>query len=201
MATKKKQKAPPQAAKKAPTKKKASSKKAPTTKKAAPQAAASSMPASSSLPSMPSADVRASRIAALTAAFTALGAPRPERWARSHVEDGVDQIGRFIFLRALWTRVVKDGRFLDKLRKDQGALAPVVERLILAGVAEADVVQLVRALQVQLLVDVAQILDDPADNDEGVRWGVWRMDKRGLPLWQLGDLRLDLLDVDPLDDM
>ncbi len=133
--------------------------------------------------------------------FTALGAPKPERWARSHVEDGVDQIGRFVFLRALWGRVVKDGRFLDKLRKGATELTPVVERLLLAGVAEDDIVSLVRALQVRVLVDVAQILDDPSDNDEGVRWGVWRMDKRGLPLWQLSDLRLDILDVDPLDDM
>ncbi len=96
---------------------------------------------------------------------------------------------------------MKDGRFLDKLRKDKSALTPVVERLVLSGAKEDDIVAVVRALQVQLLVDVAQILDDPHDNDEGVRWGVWRMDKRGLPLWQLGDLRLDLLDVDPLDDM
>lgn len=192
MATKKKKQTA------ASTKKKPAAKTKQTAKTAAkkPPAASTEAPASAS-----STDVRSARIEALTSAFTALGAPRPERWARSHVEDGVDQIGRFIFLRALWGRVVKDGRFLDKLRKDKSDLTPVVERLILSGAAEADLVALVRALQVQVLVDVAQILDDPHDNDEGVRWGVWRMDKRGLPLWQLGDLRLDLLDVDPLDDL
>ena len=75
------------------------------------------------------------------------------------------------------------------------------ERLLLSGAREADIVQLVRAMQVQLLVDLTQILDDPSDNDEGVRWGLWRMDRRGLPLWQLADLRLDVLDVDPADDV
>lgn len=117
------------------------------------------------------------------------------------MQDGVDQIGRFVFLRALWGRIVKDGRFLDKMRKNQSELTPVVERLLIAGADEDDVTALVRALQVGLLVDLCQLLDDPADNDEGVRWGLWRMDKRGLPLWQLGDLRLDVLDVDPADDV
>ncbi|MDP2344348.1 MAG: hypothetical protein Q8O67_25540 [Deltaproteobacteria bacterium] len=152
-------------------------------------------------PSSPAADVRSARVEALRSVFTALGARHPERWARSHVQDGVDQIGRFVFLRALWGRIVKDGRFLDKMRKNQSELTPVVERLLIAGADEDDVTALVRALQVGLLVDLCQLLDDPADNDEGVRWGLWRMDKRGLPLWQLGDLRLDVLDVDPADDV
>ena len=146
-------------------------------------------------------DVRSARIEALSSVFTALGARHPERWARSHVQDGVDQIGRFVFLRALWGRVVKDGRFLDKMRKNRSDLTPVVERLLIAGAQEDDITALVRALQVGLLVDLCQVLDDPADNDEGVRWGLWRMDKRGLPLWQLGDLRLDVLEVDPADDV
>lgn len=143
----------------------------------------------------------AARAQALEAVFTALGARDPSRWARSHVEDGVDQIGRFVFLRALWGRVVRDGRFLDKVRKERSELTAVVERLLLSGVDEGDLVALVRAMQVRLLVDACQIVDDPSDNDEGVRWGLWRMDKRGLPLWQLGDLRLDVLEVDPADDV
>jgi hypothetical protein len=142
-----------------------------------------------------------SRIEALASVFTALGAREPERWARSHVETGLDQIGRYVFMRALWGRVVKDGRFLDKMRRAPGETRAVIEQLMMTGAQEADLVALVRALQVQLLVDVAQILDDPSDNDEGVRWGLWRMDKRGLPLWQLSDLRLDLLEVDPADDV
>jgi len=141
------------------------------------------------------------RTQALASVFTALGAREPERWAQSHVEQGVDQIGRFVFLRALWGAVVKDGRFLDRLRTDRGPSRAIIERLMLAGVDETDIIHLVRALQVQLLVHVCQIVDDPSDNDEGIRWGLWRMDKRGLPLWQLGDLRLDVLEVDPLDDV
>ncbi len=152
-------------------------------------------------PSSSAAGVRSARVEALSRVFTTLGARHPERWARSHVQDGVDQIGRFVFLRALWGRIVKDGRFLDKMRKNKSALTPVVERLLVAGADEGDLTTLVRALQVGLLVDLCQLLDDPADNDEGVRWGLWRMDKRGLPLWQLGDLRLDVLDVDPADDL
>jgi hypothetical protein len=178
-------------AKKAPAKK-APAKKAPTKKTAIASVADAASARASSL---------STRAQALEAVFTALGARDPARWARSHVEDGVDQIGRFVFLRALWGRVVRDARFVDKVRKERSELTTVVERLLLAGVDEADLVALVRAMQVRLLVDACQIVDDPSDNDEGVRWGLWRMDKRGLPLWQLGDLRLDLLEVDPADDV
>ena len=148
-----------------------------------------------------SSDAVNARVEALTGVFTALGARDPERWARAHVEHGHDQLGRFVFLKGLWGRVVRDGRFLDRMRRDAGGSREVVERLMLSGARDADLVQLVRAMQVQLLVDLTQILDDPSDNDEGVRWGLWRMDRRGLPLWQLADLRLDVLDVDPADDV
>ncbi len=189
------------AAKKPPAKKPPAKK--PAAKKPAAKKPAAKKPAmaATSSPLTSSTDPLAARVEALSSVFTALGAREPERWARSHVEHGLDQIGRYVFLRALWSRVVKDGRFLDKLRHDPGETRAVVERLLVAGAREADLVALVRALQVHLLVDVAQILDDPSDNDEGVRWGLWRMDKRGLPLWQLPDLRLDLLEVDPADDV
>ncbi len=148
-----------------------------------------------------SPDGLSARVEALTGVFTALGARDPERWARAHVEHGHDQIGRFVFLKGLWGRVARDGRFLDRMRRDPGESRDLVERLLMSGVDEADLVQLVRAMQVQLLVDFSQILDDPSDNDEGIRWGLWRMDRRGLPLWQLSDLRLDVLEVDPADDV
>jgi len=188
-------------AKKTPTKK---TKKAPAKWEPAPRSsvktASAEQTTASSASSERAVDPISARVEALTGVFTALGAREPERWARAHVEHGLDQIGRFVFLRGLWGRVVKDGRFLDRLRKERGEAGAVVERLLQTGAAEEDLVALVRAQQVQLLVDLAQILDDPSDNDEGVRWGLWRMDKRGLPLWQLADLRLDVLEVDPADD-
>ncbi len=194
------------AAKKPAAKKPAAKKpaaKKPAAKKPAAKKPAAKKPAAKK-PAAPVTTMSApleSRIEALASVFTALGAREPERWARSHVETGLDQIGRYVFMRALWGRVVKDGRFLDKMRRAPGETRAVIEKLMMTGAQEADLVALVRALQVQLLVDVAQILDDPSDNDEGVRWGLWRMDKRGLPLWQLSDLRLDLLEVDPADDV
>lgn len=190
------------AAKKKTAKKKTTAKKTTATKKTAKKTTAKTtmatvVPATSSA----AADGLSARIEALTGVFTALGARDPERWARAHVEHGHDQIGRFVFLKGLWGRVVRDGRFLDRMRRDVGESREVVERLLLSGAREADLVQLVRAMQVLLLVDMTQILDDPSDNDEGVRWGLWRMDRRGLPLWQLTDLRLDVLEVDPADDV
>jgi hypothetical protein len=35
----------------------------------------------------------------LTELFARLGAPRPESWARSQLEEGIPQLARFVFLR------------------------------------------------------------------------------------------------------
>jgi hypothetical protein len=145
------------------------------------------------------AELRATRVAALTAAFTALGAREPERWAASHIDHGLDQLGRFVLLRALWEQVI-DQPSLRAWREQGGEGSALINQLLATGVDEASLLAFGRHMQTQLLVDICQILDDPNDNDEGIRWGLWRMDKRGMPLWQLPDLRLDVLEVDPADD-
>src|SRR5438132_1357652 len=42
----------------------------------------------------------------LTDLFRRLGAPNPESWARSELQEGT-QLGRFVFLRALWDAVLR----------------------------------------------------------------------------------------------
>jgi len=49
----------------------------------------------------------ARKLKKLAARFRSLGAEDPESWARSEVQEGIPQLGRFLFLRALWEAVLR----------------------------------------------------------------------------------------------
>lgn len=135
------------------------------------------------------------RVQALAKVFAALGARNAERWARTHVDDGSDELGRFVLLRAMWLRSIEPGRLLANARKDKLA-GPAVERLM-KNASIADLDALIRFAQRSSLDDVCKVLDDPADNDDGIRWAVFRVDAKGLPLWALDRLRSGLDDSEP----
>lgn len=152
--------------------------------------------ARSSKPGKPSmAEVTEARVQALAKVFAALGARNAERWARTHVDEGSDELGRFVLLRAMWLRSIEPGRLLAAARRDRTA-GPAIERMMkTANLADLDA--LVRYAQRTSLDDVCRVLDDPADNDDGIRWGVFRIDAKGLPLWSLDRLRTGLDDSEP----
>ena len=54
----------------------------------------------------------------LTALFRKLGAPDPEGWARSQLDEGIDQLARYVFLREAWKRVVppETANWIDEQR-------------------------------------------------------------------------------------
>ena len=135
------------------------------------------------------------RAAALERAFAALGAKAPRTWANRQVETGTDEIGRFVLLRALGLRAVEPGRLLGRARKDKIAGAAVDRLLASTNIADLDA--LVRFAQREALQDACRVLDDPADNEDGIRWAVFRVDAKGLPLWSLEALGRDLEDAAP----
>lgn len=136
------------------------------------------------------------RVAALAKVFATLGARNAERWARDHVDKGTDELGRFVLLRALWLRVVEPGRLLAAAQADPQA-GPALARMM-QTVDIADLDALVRFAERTALADVCRVLDDPgADNDDSIRWAVFRIDGAGLPLWMLDDLRGGLEDSEP----
>lgn len=141
------------------------------------------------------AEVTEARVQALAKVFAALGARNAETWARTHVDDGSDELGRFVLLRAMWLRSIEPGRLLANARKDKAA-GPAVERLM-KNASITDLDALIRFAQRSSLDDVCKVLDDPADNDDGIRWAVFRIDAKGLPLWGLDRLRTGLDDSEP----
>ena len=46
-----------------------------------------------------------SRAEALCDTFARLGADEPDSWAHSEVEEDIAQLGRFVFLRAVWREI------------------------------------------------------------------------------------------------
>lgn len=160
---------------------------------AAPRRAPRKAPSAGRRAAAPS--VKQGRIEALTQVFTALGAQRPASWARSHVSQGHDELGRFVLLRALWLKAVEPGRMLG-IARNEPDVAAAAERLIkVAGLADLDA--LLRFAQKQALLDVCTVLDDPSASDEGIGWAVFRTDGRGLPLWTLDRLAAGLTDSEP----
>lgn len=135
------------------------------------------------------------RVQALAKVFAALGARNAERWARTHVDDGSDELGRFVLLRAMWLRSIEPGRLLANARKDRNTGAAVERLMKTASIVDLDA--LIRYAQRTALDDVCKVLDDPADNDDGIRWAVFRVDAKGLPLWTIDRLRTGLDDSEP----
>lgn len=140
-------------------------------------------------------NIKQGRIESLTQVFAALGAQQPSTWARSHVDGGYDELGRFVLLRALWLKAVEPGRLLG-LARNEPEVAKAVDRLLQrADLADLDAV--LRFAQKQALLDVCTVLDDPSAADEGIGWAVFRTDGRGLPLWTLDRLASGLTDSEP----
>jgi hypothetical protein len=142
--------------------------------------------------SSPAASARAPKKGAapraqLVAVLRALGARDPDAWARS---DDAGVLERFVLLRALWMRVVEPGKLLARA-KGHAHVGAAVDRLM--GKADlADLDALVRLAQEQALTDILTVLDDPADDDGGVSWGVFHKDAKGKAVRRLGNLARDL---------
>jgi hypothetical protein len=110
-----------------------------------------------------------SELEKITDLFRMLGASDPEQWAASQVEEGINQLGRFLFLRAAWQGVIGEDQAWIELEMSYASQNPdapcagggqSLKRLIERGANPQDLTDLVRAMQVGLLSHLCQILDD-----------------------------------------
>lgn len=149
----------------------------------------------------------------LVEAFRAWGVSDPESWARSQVEEGIDQYGRLVFLRGAWQCVHREGEdaWIDAIteaarkRPDEpGAGAGhALERLLAAGADRQDLAELVRVMQWELLHGLMYLLSDPtfvdypSDGVPRVEWALFRIDDDGVPQGPIGFLHESVLETDP----
>jgi hypothetical protein len=142
--------------------------------------------------------------------FRQLGARDPEGWARSQVEEGIPQLGRFLFLREAWSRIVSetDSGWLREAvaRADARPSEPYagvgqsLKSLLAKGATEREITDLVRGMQAQLLFSLCYLLEDPNIQEEqasDVCWRLFLVDEEGHPQEPLDGLHESVLETDP----
>lgn len=142
--------------------------------------------------------------------FRAVGAPDPEGWARSEVEEGIPQLARYLFLRQAWRRIVADGdttwiepAINDAERAPSAPYAGVglaLKRLQAHGASASDLSDVVRGMQAQLLFDLCVLLSDPGQLEpevEDVAWTLVQVSPEGEVLSAIDGLHESVLETDP----
>ncbi|MDX6749463.1 hypothetical protein SH611_06565 [Geminicoccaceae bacterium 1502E] len=147
----------------------------------------------------------------LTEIFRKLGACEPEQWARSQIEEGVPQLVRFLFLKEAWQEVLPDGdiswidREIAQARKSPeepyAGLGAALARCRAAGADDADLSEIFRCAQAQMLFSLCYLLDcphPPPEPAEDVCWALFQVDEEGRPVGPpVGGLHEEVLSTDP----
>lgn len=146
----------------------------------------------------------------LTELFRVLGAPHPEGWAASQVDEGIPQLHRFLFLRQAWKAIYSenstswiDAAIINAQRQPDApyaAMGTALAALRTKGIADGEITDLVRGAQAELLFQLCYLLEDPDITEEGARnvgWGLFTVDEDGAPGEPITALHESVLDTDP----
>jgi hypothetical protein len=146
----------------------------------------------------------------LAARFQAAGARDPEAWARSQIHDGFSQLHRFLFLRQAWKLVIGGASRWIESAITHAAKAPdapfagaghALASLRSKGASDAELTELVRCAQAELLVGFAYLLEDPGLDDDAsfndIAWGLFAVDEQGMPTEPITGLHESVLETDP----
>jgi hypothetical protein len=146
----------------------------------------------------------------LTALFRKLGAPDPEGWASSQVEEGIPQLARFLFLRQAWRAVVREGdaTWIDQaiLRAERHPAEPyagvghALKNLRARGAMDEEITDVVRGMQAELLFQFCYLLEDPGDVEPevaDVSWAFVQTDEEGNVVNAVNGLHESVLETDP----
>jgi hypothetical protein len=146
----------------------------------------------------------------LTSLFQRFGAKEPELWATSQVDEGIPQLARFLFLKAAWEHIPREGdsSWIDRqvARSKQYPSEPFAglgAALALCrdkGVPDSALTELARCLQAQMLHTVGYVIDGPAYSYtvEGLNWSLFQLDEDGKPYGEpISGLHESVLEFDP----
>jgi hypothetical protein len=146
----------------------------------------------------------------LAATFRKLGAPDPESWARSQIDEGIPQLARYLFLRQAWRNIVDedDSRWIEasieRARKNPdepyAGVGHALTKLRARGATDEEITDVVRGMQAELLFTLCYLLDDPGDLEPEVKDVAWifaQVDAEGNVLGTIGCLHESVLGTDP----
>lgn len=104
----------------------------------------------------------------LVTKFKILGVSDPDGWAKSQVNEGIDQLSRATVLRAMADIVVRSSGMLELLKDATWATDEVrnaAKRIDDAGVASADLALVVKTAVYHSLSDLVVLFDNCAEFD------------------------------------
>ena len=145
----------------------------------------------------------------LAEVFRKAGAPDPESWAASQLEEGIPQLARFLFLRQAWKYVADEGNH-DWINASIGAFENNPERpfsgvgralasMTAKGVTDEEIIDLVRGCEAETLSGFCYLLEDPGltEEDPEVEWALFQIDEQGQPIAAIDGLHESVLETDP----
>ena len=147
----------------------------------------------------------------LTELYRKLGAEDPESWAESQIEEGINQLGRFLFLRQAWREVIneddhswiQDQISYSEQRPDApcSGIGPALQRLLDKGSDPQVITDVVRIMQYRLLFRLCYLLGHHGDLEPEVQhisWALMQIDSdTGQIVAEINALHESVLETDP----
>lgn len=146
----------------------------------------------------------------LTELFRKLGVHKPEAWADSQVEEGINQLGRFLFLRQAWREILDENdtswiqNQINLSEQNPGSpcsgIGPALQRLLEKGADPQDITDIARIMQYQLLFRICYLLSDPSIPEPELQdfsWGLFQLNKNGEIVDTIDALHESVLETDP----
>jgi hypothetical protein len=148
--------------------------------------------------------------AELTEIFRKLGADDADGWASSQINEGINQLGRFVFLKQAWSKVLDESdadwiegtieRARSHPSEPYAGVGLALSNLIENGADPQLIIDLVRGVQAEMLFSMCHLLDDPGELPEEVsemQWALFEIDSSGSPVDTIETLHESVLETDP----
>ncbi|MFT3823522.1 MAG: hypothetical protein QM731_06355 [Chitinophagaceae bacterium] len=146
----------------------------------------------------------------LTEVFRQAGAIDQEIWASSQIEEGINQLGRFSFLKAITSEWLKedDVNWVDnqiEFNYSQpgdplSQLPKALKEMLDKNVSRETIIDLIRVIQFNTLFHVCSTIDKSIEADTPVtNWTLYETDDDDNPNNVINGLHESLLEFDPSD--
>jgi hypothetical protein len=143
----------------------------------------------------------------LTEIFRNAGAKNPELWARSQVNEGINQLARFSFLKAISSEWLNESEveWIDSqinyyygVGDPCSQLQPALKEMVDKGVRKEAILDLIRVIQYKTLYQACATIDNVYESDAPVsNWALYEQDEDCNPVNTIGGLHESLLQFDP----
>ena len=153
-------------------------------------------------------NLRKNDLEGLTEIFKKAGAINPEMCASSQFEEGINQLGRFSFLKAITSEWLKedDVNWVDNQIEfnytrpgDPCSQLPMaLKEMLDKNVSRETIIDLIRVIQFNTLYHVCSIIDKTFETDTPItNWSLFELDENDNPKDILNGLHESLLEFDP----